>query len=108
VVGVPATEEERMLRVDFKAGANHPAIFAEGPRCLRHRWRDDSLCMWDPTAPALERWVCGDGLPSLEAHIRLHLYCESECRAGRPWPKTEMVGEHPRKRHCPTCRGRGR
>lgn len=107
-VGVPASNEERSLRVEFVAGATNPAVFADGPRCLRHRWSNDSLCMWDPDAPAGERWVCGDGLPALATHARLHLHCEAECRSGRPWPKAEMAGEHPRKPQCPSCRGRGR
>lgn len=107
-VGVPATTEERLLRVEFRQGALNPFVFVDGPRCLRHRWADGSLCMWDPEAPRTERWVCADGLPSLASHARLHLHCESECRAGRPWPKAEMAGEHPRKDHCPSCRGRGR
>lgn len=107
-VGVPASSEERLLRAEFVAGAANPAVFADGPRCLRHRWSNDSLCMWDPVASASERWVCGDGLPALATHARLHLHCEAECRAGRPWPKAEMAGEHPRKPQCPSCRGRGR
>jgi hypothetical protein len=108
VVGVPASSEERLLRADFKPGLKSPAVFADGPVCLRHRWRNGSLCMWDPDAPPSERWTCGDGLPSLAIHAQLHLHCESECRAGRPWPKEEMAGEHPRKPDCPCCHGRGR
>lgn len=107
-VGVPASSEERGLRVEFVSGAKHPAVFADGPRCLRHRWGNDSLCMWDPNGPENERWVCGDGLPALVTLARLHMYCEAECRAGRPWFHPEMVGEHPRKRECPSCRGCGR
>jgi hypothetical protein len=107
-LGVPATSEERSLRAEFFACVANPAVFADGPRCLRHRWANDSLCMWDPDAPASERWVCGDGLPALAAHVRLHLHCEAECRAGSPWPKAEMAGKHPRKPQCPSCRGRGR
>ena len=107
-VGVPASSEERSLRVEFVARAANPAVFADGPRCLRHRWSNDSLCMWDPAAPAGERWVCDDGLPALATHVRLHLHCEAECRAGRPWPKAEMAGDHPRKPQCPSCRGKGR
>lgn len=107
-IGVPASSQERSLRAEFVAGAANPAVFADGPRCLRHRWSNDSLCMWDPDAPASERWVCGDGLPALATHARLHLHCEAECRVGRPWPKAEMAGDHPRKRQCPSCRGKGR
>ncbi|MEX0972365.1 MAG: hypothetical protein WDZ46_03805 [Solirubrobacterales bacterium] len=107
-VGVPASSKERLLRAEFIPGIANPAVFVDGPCCLRHRWANDSLCMWDPNALASERWVCGDGLPALAAHVRLHLHCEAECRAGRPWPKVEMSGEHPRKPRCPSCRGRGR
>lgn len=100
--------EERSVRVDFKSTRTNPAVHVDGPPCLRHRWDDDSLCMWDPGGPAGERWLVGNGLPELLAHITVHVHCEAQCRGGDPWPKTEMVGEHPRKRNCPTCRGRGR
>jgi hypothetical protein len=106
-IGVPASNEERLLRVEFTPGADSPTVFADGPRCLRHRWSNDSLCMWDPDASVGERWVCGDGLPALATHARLHFHCEAECRSGCPWPKAEMAGEHPRKRQCPSCCGRG-
>ncbi|MGA8746448.1 MAG: hypothetical protein WB507_11365 [Solirubrobacterales bacterium] len=106
-VGLPATSQERQLHVDFSPGRPTVTVYADGHRCLRHRWPDGSLCMWDPEAAEVERWVLGDGLPALATHARLHLYCEAECRAGKPWPKAEMAGEHPRKRHCPSCRGHG-
>jgi hypothetical protein len=107
-VGVTGRNEERQVRVDFASARANPAVHVDGPPCLRHRWEDDSLCMWDPKGPASERWLIGDGLPSLAEHVRIHVHCEAQCRAGNPWPKEEMAGEHPRKRDCPTCRGRGR
>jgi hypothetical protein len=107
-VGIPGQSDERQLRVEFDPSRKNPSVFADGPECLRHRWPDRSLCMWDPQAPPYERWVVEDGLPELAQHARLHLHCEAECRAGRPWPKLEMAGEHPRKRSCPSCRGQGR
>lgn len=107
-VGLPASSEERELRVEFSPKRRHPRVFANGPRCLRHRWGDDSLCMWDPEAVPAERWVLADGLGELAGHAALHLSCESQCRAGLPWPKAEMPGAHPRKRHCPSCRGKGK
>ena len=106
-VGVPASNEEDRLRVVFTREAKHPAVYAEGPRCLRHRWEDDSLCMWDPAAAEGERWVIADGLGDLRDLAAEHLYCEARCRAGEAWPRPEMPGEHPRKRACPSCRGKG-
>jgi hypothetical protein len=107
-VGVPASTEERSVSVGFHPVQAQPAVHADGPPCLRHRWSDDSLCMWDPDWPRSERWVTGDGLAGLAAHIQVHLFCESQCRAGELWPKAEMAGMHPRKRSCPSCGGRGR
>lgn len=107
-VGMAGRNEERQVRVDFAPARSNPAVHVDGPPCLRHRWEDDSLCMWDPDGPGSERWLVGDGLPELVEHVRIHVHCEAQCRAGSPWPKEEMAGEHPRKRNCPTCRGRGR
>jgi hypothetical protein len=107
-VGVIGRNEERKVRVDFATVRANPAVHVDGPRCLRHRWEDDSLCMWDPKGPGSERWLIGDGLLELAEHVRIHVHCEAQCRAGNTWPKEEMAGEHPRKPHCPTCRGRGR
>jgi hypothetical protein len=107
-VGVPGRNEARRVRVEFLPGKRDPSVFADGPYCLRHRWGDDSLCMWTPSDGIQNRWVLADGLPQLVEHIGIHAYCEAECRDGKPWPKEEGPGEHPRKRDCPTCWGRGR
>jgi hypothetical protein len=107
-VGVAGGTEERQVRVDFAPTRANPGVHVDGPPCLRHRWEDDSLCMWDPQGPPSERWLIADGLPGLAEHVRIHVHCEAQCRAGNPWPKDEMAGQHPRKRDCPTCRGRGR
>jgi hypothetical protein len=107
-VAVTGRNEERQVRVDFASARANPAVHVDGPPCLRHRWGDDSLCMWDPRGPRSERWLISDGLPELAEHVRIHVHCEAQCRAGNPWPKEEMVGEHPRKPNCVTCRGCGR
>jgi hypothetical protein len=107
-VGIPGQADERSVKVGFPPGRANPVVHVDGPSCLRHRWEDDSLCMWDPNGPGDERWLVQDGMPSMAEHIGIHLFCEAECRAGNPWPKPEMAGEHPRKSKCPTCRGHGR
>jgi hypothetical protein len=107
-VGIPGQSEERAVKVGFPPDRANPIVHVDGPPCLRHRWEDDSLCMWDPNGPPDERWLVGDGMASLAEHVEIHLFCEAECRAGNPWPKTEMAGDHPRKPKCPTCRGQGR
>ena len=107
-VDVPDYEEERSVSIEFAPShRNPPAVFVDGSVCLRHRWSDVSLCMWDPDGPESERWFLADGIPELVQHIRIHAYCEAKCRDGEPWPKLEMPGQHPRKRECPSCRGRG-
>jgi hypothetical protein len=107
-VGIPGSTEEREVQVELSPGSSQPAVHADGPVCLRHRWSNGSLCMWDPDGPRAERWVTGDGLAALAAHVQVHLFCESLCRAGQAWAKTEMAGMHPRKKTCPSCTGSGR
>lgn len=107
-VDLVASNVQRLVRVDFVASRSNPVVHIDGPECLRHRWEDGSLCMWDPSAPPEARWLVRDGIVELVKHIRIHAHCEDECRGGSPWPKAEMAGEHPRKRHCPSCRGCGR
>jgi len=107
-IDVPVHDEKRIARARFEDGRGaDPRIHVDGPRCLRHRFRNDSLCMWFGPDAESERWVVGDGLLELVGHIEVHAYCEAECRAGWRWPKAEAPGDHPRPRHCPTCRGRG-
>jgi hypothetical protein len=62
--------------------------------------------MWLDADPPSERWTPDDGLLELARHVAIHAYCEAECRAGRPWPKAEAPGSHPRPFDCPTCHGR--
>jgi hypothetical protein len=83
-------------------------VFAKGvPECLRHRFGDDALCMWWEWHPNSRRWMFSDGLAALVHYTRAHLFQEACCRAGLPWPGEEAPGEHPRKRTCHTCRGKG-
>ena len=107
-VDLVASHEQRLTRVDFVASRSNPVVHSDGPECLRHRWGDGSLCMWDPGAPPGERWLVRDGIAELVKHIKIHAHCEAECRGGSPWPKAEMAGKHPRKDDCPSCRGCGR
>jgi hypothetical protein len=79
----------------------------DGPVCTRHRFLDGSLCMWWGRDSEASRWRIGDGLLTLIGHIKLHAWCEADCRAGRPWPKEEAPGDHPRRPDCPTCAGLG-
>ena len=108
LVDVPGTNEARATRIDFKSGEDDARVYIDGPTCLRHRWGDDALCMWDPKAPPDERWLLTDGFPELVRQVQIHTYCEGVCRGGAPWPKEEMAGPHPRPRRCPTCKGQGR
>jgi hypothetical protein len=110
VVDTPGHDDERLVTVSLPRADSHenPIVHIDGPKCLRHRWQDRSLCMWDPLGPPSERWMAGDGFRHLVGHIRFHAFCEAECRLGEAWPKEEMPGQHPRPRHCPSCRGKGR
>jgi hypothetical protein len=109
-IDVPVFDDRRRVQIGFMSTASpaKPVVHVDGPPCQRHRWDDESLCMWLAGDPALVRWVPADGLLALISHIEEHTWCEGECRAGRSWPKAESPGEHPRKRSCPSCRGQGR
>lgn len=108
-IDVPVHDDRRDVIADFDATSrpDEPHVFIDGPICLRHRYLNHALCMWLRDDPPDARWEPRDGLAALTGHIEQHAYCEAECRSGRPWPKPEAPGQHPRKRNCPTCRGRG-
>ena len=49
----------------------------DAPDCRRHRFSDQSLCMWfDPDATG-QRWTMADGLDQLAAHAARHLFQEA-------------------------------
>ena len=104
-IDVPVHDDRRMVTVRFKSvmAPSRPVVHIDGPRCLRHRFLDGSLCMWYGPDPSEEKWLSEDGLLALVAHIEEHAYCEGECRAGNDWPKPEAPGEHRRPSDCPSC-----
>lgn len=108
-VGIEGTLDEVEVVVDFGVrGADEPSIWISGPECLRHRWGDNSACIWVPGDILERRWVLSDGFEKLLSLIRIHVFCEESCRQGEKWPKAESAGAHPRKRECSTCHGEGK
>lgn len=84
------------------------AVYVTGvPVCLRHRYREGSLCMWWELHPNARRRVMSDGLEALVQYARSHLFQEACCRTGLEWPGEEAPGQHPRRPNCPTCGGVG-
>lgn len=107
-IEVPVHHDERSLIVVVGESVPREAnVKIDGPVCTRHRFLDTSLCMWWGQDTEAAQWRIEDGLLALIGHIKLHAWCEADCRAGRPWPKEEAPGEHPRPRDCPTCGGIG-
>lgn len=107
-IEVPVSYDERQVTAVVGDSVPREAyVQIDGPICARHRFRDNSLCMWWGDDLTEARWGIGDGLLALVAHTKHHAWCEAHCRAGQPWPKEEAPGEHPRPRHCPTCGGVG-
>jgi hypothetical protein len=106
---VPALAEPVPVRIEVRRDVRRwtPRVYATVPDCQRHRYKDDSLCMWFGDDPAEQRWTKGDGFTELLQHIRRHLFQEACCRAGEDWPGEEAPGEHPRPSHCQTCGGIG-
>lgn len=108
-IDVPVTDERRRVTVVIESvrTADHPVVHMDGPVCLRHRFAGGSLCMWLNSDPQDQCWVADDGLYALAAHVREHAWCEAACRNGKPWPKEQAPGDHPRKKGCPSCSGHG-
>lgn len=79
----------------------------DAPDCRRHRFADQSLCMWFDSDSPDRKWTPTDGLDQLAAHVARHLFQEAVCRAGDPWPGEESPGEHARPKSCTTCGGEG-
>lgn len=102
-IDVPVHDDQRLVTAIFDTSRSDPTVFVDGPICRRHRWGDNSLCMWFDEDQSDHRWVPDDGLLDLAVHVEQHTYCEAECRAGHPWPKEESPGHHPRPARCPCC-----
>lgn len=107
---VPATEDRVTViaRIDMREGRMRPIVQVQGaPDCRRHRYHDQSLCMWYEPDAADRRWTVADGLDALAAHIARHLFQEAVCRTGDSWPGEQSPGRHPRPKSCTTCGGEG-
>ena len=102
-IDVPVHDDRRLVTATFAASPSSPRVWVDGPVCRRHRWLDDSLCLWFEKDGPDRRWVPDDGLLALAVHVEEHTYCETECRAGHAWPKEESPGHHPRPANCPCC-----
>lgn len=108
---IPATEEPVTViaRIDVREWEFRPTVHVQGaPDCRRHRYSDQSLCMWFEPDGADYKWTVNDGLDQLVVHVARHLFQEAVCRAGDPWPGQESPGQHPRPRSCTTCGGNGK
>lgn len=108
-VPVPTIAERIPVRIELRTQSVpwRPRAFARAPECLRHRFADDSLCMWLESDGNDRRWMLSDGIEALVQHIRRHLYQEACCRAGEDWPGEQAPGAHPRPSRCRTCGGAG-
>jgi hypothetical protein len=108
---LPAPPDDRAWPVRIELSTRRhpwrPSVHVDGPVCLRHRFRDRTLCMWFEAHPNSRKWVLSDGITQLLRRIQLHLFQEATCRAGEPWPGEEAPGEHPRATNCPSCHGKG-
>mgnify|MGYP001008674324 CR=1 FL=1 len=108
-IEVPVSYDQRQVAAWISDSLRRQAhVQIDGPICARHRFEDDSLCMWWGPDADDARWRISDGLLALAAHTKHHAWCEADCRASRPWPKEEAPGKHARPRRCPTCAGVGR
>lgn len=106
---IPVTSSPVSVKIELRTQRRPwcAAVFVDAPECKRHRFDDDSLCMWWAPHPKSRRWVLPDGLSLLAQYARRHLFQEACCRAGLPWPGEEAPGDHPRPSQCRTCGGVG-
>jgi hypothetical protein len=56
------------------------ALSVDGPTGSPHRYGEDRLCMWAPSAPADQRWTPDEGLLALIQYARVHLFREEYWR----------------------------
>ena len=79
-LAVPATGEPVTViaRIGTRSDGMRAVVHVkDAPDCRRHRFSDQSLCMWfDPDATG-QRWTMADGLDQLAAHVARHLFQEA-------------------------------
>jgi hypothetical protein len=85
--------EPRKVEIVFHNGLEigAPRIRADGPSDSPHRYRDNTLCVWEPKDPVEQRWVPRDGLLGLLNLIRDHLFREAWWRQTGEWLGPELV-----------------
>ena len=88
-VDVPHYEPRRLRIVFDRNHTDVPRVFADGPTRSKHRYKDESLCMWYPRDPKKLRWVRSDGLIALIGHAIAHLFREAWWRETGEWPGPE-------------------
>ena len=90
-ITVPMYYTVRKIKIIFKEGYyNYPSVYSDGPSESKHRYNDDSLCMWYPKDKKDEKWVYSDGLLELLGHIQLHLFREAYWRDYGDWVGPEV------------------
>lgn len=88
---VPARRDPVPVRIEFHEDPNrntgglppedYPRVLADPGATSKHRFRDDSLCLWFPEDPEERRWKHADGLVTLLNTVRNHLFFEDHWRA---------------------------
>jgi len=105
---VPARRELVPVRIEFHENPNYsthglspmdyPRVLADPGAASKHRFNDDSLCLWFPGDPEERRWQHTDGLITLLNTVRNHLFFEDHWRAtggagGPDQPAGEWLGD---------------
>jgi hypothetical protein len=76
-------------------------ITADGPTDSPHRYCDGSLCVWYPRDDVERKWVGGDGLNELIAHVAIHLFKEAYWRETGEWLGPEAPHDDAKHRDEP-------
>jgi hypothetical protein len=89
----------RTVEIVFRPrNPEHARVRVDGPSGSPHRYRDNSLCMWDPRDPPSQRWVFDDGLVALIGYVIAHLFREAWWRETGKWLGPEAPHDDGRKR----------
>jgi len=83
---VPIYEKTRKIKIIIEENKlDSPMIFSDGPKKSKHRYPNNSLCIWQPKDKKALKWVFQDGLLQLLALIQLHLFREYYWRETGNW-----------------------
>ena len=88
----PPGYDARKVEILFPRHSSEiPVVHVDGPVDSKHRFDDDSLCIWYPSDPRDQRWAFSDGLLHLVTLTAIHLFKEAWWREHEEWLGPEVA-----------------